>query len=54
VKHIFSRTVVGALLFAVARIVSEPRNPQAYIEGVGLVVSAYGVRSAVAKNGRGN
>lgn len=52
-KHIFSRTVIGAALIAAARILAAPRDPMTWVEGVGMVVTAYGARSAIAKNGTG-
>jgi hypothetical protein len=52
-KHIFSRTVIGAALFAAAHILSDPRNPTNWVEGAGMIISAYGARSAIAKNGNG-
>lgn len=51
-----TRTFWGALITAGARVVLAPTNADkagAVAEGVGIVLGAVGVRSAIAKNGTG-
>lgn len=49
----FSKTVIGAILLGASRVVSDPKNPQAWMEGAGIVWTAYGARAAIAKNAVG-
>ena len=49
----FSKTVIGAVLLGASRVVAAPKDPQAWIEGVGIVWTAYGARAAIAKNAVG-
>lgn len=52
-KHFFTKTVLGAVGAATVHIISDPKNPIAWGESVGLVVAAWGARDAIAKNGEG-
>lgn len=50
-----SRTFWGVLIAAVARVISAPpaERVTAAVEGAGAVISAVGLRSAIAVNGNG-
>jgi len=49
----FSKTVIGAALLGVSRVVTQPEDPQAWMEAAGIVWTAYGARAALAKNAIG-
>jgi hypothetical protein len=49
----FSKTVIGSVLLGASRVIADPKNPQAWLEGVGIVWTAYGARAAIAKNAVG-
>lgn len=49
----FSKTVIGSVLLGVSRVITQPKDPQAWMEAVGLVWTAYGARAAIAKNAVG-
>lgn len=48
-----SKTFWGGVLAAAAHVISDPKNPLTWAEGVGVVVAAKGARDAIAKNGAG-
>lgn len=49
----FSKTVIGAVLLGLSRVITQPKDPQAWMEAVGIVWTAYGARAAIAKNAVG-
>lgn len=49
----FSKTVIGAALLGASRVVATPKDPQAWMEAVGIVWTAYGARAAISKNAVG-
>jgi hypothetical protein len=49
----FSKTVIGAALLGASRVIGDVKNPQAWMEGIGIVWTAYGARAAIAKNAVG-
>jgi len=48
-----SKTVVGAALLGASRVITNPKDAQAWVEAVGIVWTAYGARAAIAKNAVG-
>ena len=46
-------TFWGGALAGVSTILSDWRNPITWAQGVGIIVSAWGVRKAISKNGMG-
>lgn len=58
-RHFFTKTVVGAIV-AVAGYLAQPevlavlpKRFSAIVTGVGIVLSVFGARVAIAKNGAG-
>lgn len=44
-----TKTVLGAVLVAIGRLVPNVEDPQAWVEAIGLVTAALGARHAIAK-----
>lgn len=58
-KHLFSKTVIGAVIAVVGKLSDPsilalmPAKAAAVVTGVGMILGAFGVRAAIAKNGNG-
>lgn len=48
-----SKTILGAVLAAVALVYPDPKNIDNWIKAIGLILAAVGARGAIAKNGEG-
>ena len=49
-----SKTLIGAILGAASLVVPNPKSVEVWSQAAAIIISAVGVRQAIAKNGQGN